>query len=948
MAKFQQIESAVVSLDAQVKILMGDLQKLITTVNSNSKSQVNLASKTKAVETATKSITAVEKQRITIQNQIKSTFAKSLTLQEKGTRTLLKGKIRLKEEQRLLNQELTKELGISKKRSGLFRGMVKSLATVAAGYLGIQTAIRGLSNSIKLISAFQKSMDEVRAISNANNNEFAALRDNALELGAVTSKTAVQVSGLQKEFAKLGFSTKEILAATEATIDLSIAAGSDLADSAVVAASTVRGFGLAAQDTQRVVDVMAKAFSSSALDLNKFKLAMSTVAPVAKASGKDIEFVTSQLGVLADAGLDASTSGTSLRNMFLELNKQGLTWEEGLEKINTSTNKNVTALNLFGKRGATAALILADNAEKAELLEAKLDNAAGTAKNMADIMENNLAGDVEKAKSAFQGLVLNIGKNADGLRGLTQGVTRFVTNINKSLSPLKKQVNLYQLHDKKLTTLFTSLKNTNLSQEARNKLIKEANDKYGEYLPNLLTEKSTLEDIEKAETAINKQLRLKVIQQAFQEQINDLLKAELSAKEQIVNAEILAEQSSQRNLESTTEVGAIRAEQGKFAAALITDLAQHTIDNNDKEVQSTEEKFKRIGELYGIAFAEIEAILNQQTEVVEEQNEMVSGSEQKKYDKLLKLTERLIAERKALADSLVDEEIARNDEELERLAEQVDKEYELNKKAAEKEIKLAQEVAAEYEKLRQKKLDNIATGLDFASSAAQELFSLQQSLADSEIANVERQRDAEIAAAEKSGQDTSEIEAKYAKKEAALRNAQAKKEKQQALFSAGINIASGIVKALASSPPPANFILAALVGALGAVQLGVIAAKPIPKFKHGTGGMLQLDTTAIVGDGGKQELITTPTGNFLSPATDTMVHLPRGSQVFGGDSPETKAAMSGGMSDEHYRGLVKEERLTRKAIENIQYPPYFTEKSLVKLNKVKNSRIHYIDKYLKG
>ena len=223
----------------------------------------------------------------------------------------------LRKKRKALTDQVRKEQGTFKKSGGLFRSMTKSILAAGAAYFSLQAAITIVKKIVKTNAEFASGMSAVKAITGATVTEFKALQSNALLLGATTAKSAIEISKLQKEFAKLGFSTKEILNATEATINLSIAAGSDLANSAVVAASTIRGFALDAKESTKVVDIMAKSFTSSALDLEKFKTSMSIAAPIAKNFGKDLEFTTAQLAVLADTGLDASTSGTSLRNMFL-------------------------------------------------------------------------------------------------------------------------------------------------------------------------------------------------------------------------------------------------------------------------------------------------------------------------------------------------------------------------------------------------------------------------------------------------------------------------------------------------------------------------------------------------------------------------------------------------------------------------------------------------------
>ncbi|TVZ55596.1 TP901 family phage tail tape measure protein [Lutibacter sp. Hel_I_33_5] len=284
--------------------------------------------------------------------------------------------------------------------------------------VGLTAPIVGLGViASKTFSDFEQEMAKVQAVSGAAGKDFTDLKDNALDLGSATQFSAKQVASLQLNLSKLGFSSTEILAATEATIDLAIATGEDLAGSATVAASTIRGFGLTAADTGFVVDVMAKSFSSSALDLEKFKTAMGVLAPVAKTAGESLSSATGYLSILVNAGIDASTAGTGLRNVFLDAAKSGLSFRDALSKINNSANKNITALSLFGKRGATVATVLAENIEKADDLAESYSNSSGAAKQMASIVEDTLEGSMLRLKSSIEGLSISFGKVlAPGIR----------------------------------------------------------------------------------------------------------------------------------------------------------------------------------------------------------------------------------------------------------------------------------------------------------------------------------------------------------------------------------------------------------------------------------------------------------------------------------------------------------------------------------------------------
>lgn len=112
-----------------------------------------------------------------------------------------------------------------------------------------------------------------------------------------------------------------------------------------------------------------------------------------------------------------------------------------------------------------------------------------------------------------------------------------------------------------------------------------------------------------------------------------------------------------------------------------------------------------------------------------------------------------------------------------------------------------------------------------------------------------------------------------------IQRRQDKYEKASGLLSIAINTAVGIMKAFADLGPIAGIPLAAVIGATGAAQAAVVAARPLPQYAEGTqdhkGGL------AIVGDGGRSELIRTPDGGlFKTPSVPTLLDLPKHAQVF--------------------------------------------------------------------
>ena len=178
--------------------------------------------------------------------------------------------------------------------------MGTSIVAGFAGLFAIQQLTRLIGDSVRTIKDFEQQMARVEAITGATDEEIKALSDSAKTLGSTTRKTATEVGKLQEELAKLGFTTDEILDATGAIINLSEATGSDLAQSSSVAAGVLNAFGLEAKDTKQLVDVMAKSFSSSALDLNKFEIGMANIGPVTAEAGLSVEETTAMLGILVD------------------------------------------------------------------------------------------------------------------------------------------------------------------------------------------------------------------------------------------------------------------------------------------------------------------------------------------------------------------------------------------------------------------------------------------------------------------------------------------------------------------------------------------------------------------------------------------------------------------------------------------------------------------------
>ncbi len=348
--------------------------------------------------------------------------------------------------------------GLKKLDAGLknaknsFRETKNSMGLMAAGLVALTLvaikAKQALDFTVESVVKFEAASARLKAILKPTTKEFAALEKQALELGKTTVFTASQVVEAFTEMGKLGLKTNEILAAGNDVLALAALAQVDMATAATITAQTLNQFQLEAGEAGRIVDIIAKSFTSSALDITKFSEAMKFIGPLAGTTGEEIETVTAALAVLADNALDSSLAGTAMRRMLLELantnSKASKRIRETGKEAKTLTDKlkilkemqiGVTeAAELFGLRAATGAIIVINNADAVEELAVQFENADGAAQEMADTMLDSVEGATIRLKSAQEALALSIKDELiPVLRSMKEFWIDFTLNLEKVL-----------------------------------------------------------------------------------------------------------------------------------------------------------------------------------------------------------------------------------------------------------------------------------------------------------------------------------------------------------------------------------------------------------------------------------------------------------------------------------------------------------------------------------
>ena len=432
---------------------------------------------------------------------------------------------------------LTKKTGAATKSvGGLNKGMLKMAGGVAIAAAAFRGITKIISDSIKTFKNFEFQMAKVRAVSGASNLDFQKLSQSAEDLGRSTFFTATQVAELQTNYAKLGFTTKEILQAQEATLLLATATGSDLARAAIVAGAAVRGFGLDASETGRVTDVMTLAFASSALDIEKWQTSMTKVAPIAAGMNIPLEETAAIMGVLTDAGIEASIAGTSMRNIFLQMKNPASKLSQFLGFTVRSSEDLAKAMDKLSKasgdtldglvkvRQVAAFNVMVKGAERVEKLTQKLIDAEGAAKRMADIVGDNLEGATKRFNSAWEGFLINLSEGffGDKIRNVLEKMASLFNVFSDFIDiPVSEKLEEQRIE---MNLLGGAIQRVWKDEKQRIRLIEELQIKYPDYFKDLDTEKVAYEDLEKAMASANGEFLKTIEQQVMREEVRAMTK----------------------------------------------------------------------------------------------------------------------------------------------------------------------------------------------------------------------------------------------------------------------------------------------------------------------------------------------------------------------------------------------------------------------------------------
>ena len=306
-----------------------------------------------------------------------------------------------------------------------------------------------VAKSVQINSKFEKQLSTLRGVSGATAKQMEALTEQSRDLGKSTAFTAIEVAGAQTELAKLGFTTNQILNSTGGVLDLAAGLEVSLAEAATLTGSVLNQFGLDASETRRVVNILSKSTTTSALDFSKLTEAMKVAGPAAKSINIGLEETVATLATLADLGLGGSIGGTAFKKFVSASVKSGKTISQLFDEIANSADPAATSVKLLGDRTFGAGVAIAKSRGKVEELRQSFLNLDNDAENLRLTKEDNLIGDFAKLESAASDLAITLGSVLDpALRKSTQEATAWLTlfsDVIKTVDERRKKGGLSEI-----------------------------------------------------------------------------------------------------------------------------------------------------------------------------------------------------------------------------------------------------------------------------------------------------------------------------------------------------------------------------------------------------------------------------------------------------------------------------------------------------------------------
>ena len=293
-------------------------------------------------------------------------------------------------------------------------------------------AVMGIgAAAVKTTADFDSSMSNVKAISGATGESFDALRDKAIEMGGKTVFSASESADAMSYMAMAGWKTQDMLDGIDGIMNLAAASGEDLATTSDIVTDALTAFGLSAESSSRLADILAAASSNANTNVAMMGESFQYAAPLMGSMNYSAEDTALALGLMANSGIKASMAGTSLRSIITRIAKPTKESATAMENLGLSISDSEGNMYSFREimqqiRDGFGDLKISQDEYKTKVEELDAALADGT------MTEEEYNEEMEKfAEAAFGAEGAMIAQNAAMLAG-KQGMSGLLAIVSAS------------------------------------------------------------------------------------------------------------------------------------------------------------------------------------------------------------------------------------------------------------------------------------------------------------------------------------------------------------------------------------------------------------------------------------------------------------------------------------------------------------------------------------
>ena len=218
-----------------------------------------------------------------------------------------------------------------------------NVAKYAVGAFAFYGAVNVIGSTINQIVQYDQSLKDLQAITSATDYQTEMFGETIKEVAGKTKFSAQEVAEGMKNLGQAGFSAAETIEVIGDAATLATGTLSNFETVTDLLTTTIRAFHLEAAEAGRLTDLFANAINRSKLDVDKLRVAFNYFASVAEKANITVDDSVALMGLLANAGVRASTIGTSLRQVVEGLVSPSKEFKEAIERAGYTTEQFVVS-----------------------------------------------------------------------------------------------------------------------------------------------------------------------------------------------------------------------------------------------------------------------------------------------------------------------------------------------------------------------------------------------------------------------------------------------------------------------------------------------------------------------------------------------------------------------------------------------------------------------------